>query len=98
MYKIYHTKDWNLNSKLHFDNKGYVPKKDDYQLVALVDCNAVGETFELTNHIDTEWWNNEAVTLIKESRSTSVGDLVEDENGKLWLCAMIGWEEVRWNK
>ncbi len=95
-FKVYHTKSWVLNSNLHFNTEGYIPKKDDYELVALVNTDALGETFRLTNHIDVAWWENEEVEMVKESRSTSVGDVVEDENGKVWLCASVGWEEVKW--
>lgn len=98
MFKIYHSKNWELNSQLHFLNcEFYVAHKDLYDHVANVDCDSVGQTFQLTNHIDFSWWENEGVTLIKESRSTSVGDVVEDtETDKLWLCCGVGWQEVSW--
>lgn len=96
IFKVYHTKNWELNSKLHFDIEGYTPNKDDYELVALVTCDELGMTFQLTNHIDYDWWENEGVELIKESRSTSVGDVVEDEKGQVWVCASVGWEKVEW--
>ena len=98
MFKVYHTKNWELNTMLHFETDSYEPKKEDYKLVAIVDCEEFGDTFRLTNHIDTEWWNNKEVECIGEEthRSTSVGDLVEDEDGNLHLCASIGWEKVNW--
>ena len=72
------------------------PHKDDYDHVANVHCLDLGQTFQFTNHIDKAWWEHLNVDMVKESRSTSVGDVVEDENGKLWLCASVGWEEVEW--
>jgi len=104
-YKVYHTRNWALNSKLHFIDSvelcpefqnGYKPFKSNYKLVAVVETDALGNTFGLTNHIDVEWWKNDGVELIEESRSTSVGDLVEDIDGNLWMCASCGWTEVKW--
>jgi len=99
MFKVYHSKNWALNSMLHFDDvELFNPHKDDYKVVAVVACDAVGETFQLTNHITEEWWNNENVCLIEKSRSTSVGDVVEDtKTGELWLCCSVGWKKVEWN-
>lgn len=97
-FKVYHTKTWALNSLLHFKTVCFKPHKDDYKLVAEVECDALGETFELTNHIHQEWWKNDGVKLINESRSTSVGDVVVDENGTVYLCESVGWKETEWNK
>ena len=93
-FLVYHTKSWALNANLHFNTEGYVPNKDDYERVALVECEELGQTFQATNHIDVAWWENPEVTLIKESRSTSVGDIVEDEDCKLWLCESVGWRPI----
>ena len=101
MKKVYHAKNFSLNSLLHFDDvEIYNPFKEDYELVAVVNCEHVGETFQLTNSIERGWWENEEVCFVKDAdgaRSTSVGDLVEDESGKLFLCCSIGWKEVVWN-
>jgi hypothetical protein len=69
---------------------------EDYELVAKVDTNSVEKAYELTNHIDCEWWENEGVELVKQSRSTSVGDVIEIE-GKLHRCEMMGWKEIQPN-
>lgn len=53
----------------------------------------LGNVFYLTNHVTHEWWLNEGVTLIKESRSTSVGDVVVDAAGNRFLCAKMGWRK-----
>jgi hypothetical protein len=109
-FKVYHTRNWALNTKLHFIDSpdyvekcapefkdGYKPFKSNYKHVANVTCEEYGQTFQLTNHIEKSWWENEGVELIEESRSTSVGDLVEDLNGKLWMVAGIGFMEVEWS-
>jgi hypothetical protein len=64
----------------------------DYELVAEVESDELEVVYEFTNHIHQEWWKNEGVKLVKESRSTSVGDVVEI-NGKRFLCGMTGWVE-----
>ena len=65
---------------------------NDYELVATVESEDLGEVFRLTNHIDCEWWLNDGVYTHKQSRSTSVGDVVEI-SGKFFLCEMMGWKE-----
>lgn len=110
-FKVYHAMNWGLNSDLHFADDeefckkniphlaNYKPIRDNYKLVAIVETFAIGETFRLTNHIDKEWQSNEGVTAFEhQNRSTSVGDLVEDENGKLFLVASIGFSEVEWDE
>lgn len=65
----------------------------DYELVAEVDTNDVEYAYKLTNHIDCPWWENREVKAIKQTRSTSVGDVLE-VNGKFHRCEMAGWIAV----
>jgi len=106
-FKVYHSRNWALNSKLHFMESeklcpeckdGYKPFRSNYKAVAMVESDSIGMVFQYTNHIDRAWWENKNVRLIEESRSTSVGDLVEDETGQLWVCASVGWEKCEWNE
>ena len=97
-FKVYHSRNFSLNTKLHFDSEGYAPVKSNYELVAVVHGTDVENAFYFTNHIDKAWFDHINVKVVKESRSTSVGDLVEDEDGQLWLCAGCGWEKVEWNE
>lgn len=46
-----------------------------------------------TQHIDHAWWNNEHALL--HVRSTSVGDLLEDENGHLHVVERCGFQPWR---
>jgi hypothetical protein len=52
--------------------------------------------YQLTNHIDHAWWENAGVTLIgePEHRSTSVGDVIVMDDGRVLRCANCGWDEV----
>ena len=101
MKKVYHTKSFSLNTLLTFNTKAYLPFKEDYELVAVVNCESVNQVFDLTNTFDENvWWKKEGVCFVKDAdgqRSTSVGDLVEDEDGQLWLCCSMGWSKVEWN-
>lgn len=65
----------------------------DYELVAYVETNDREKAFELTNHIDCEWWKNEGVKCLKKTRSTSVGDVLEMQ-GQLFRCESAGWVEL----
>jgi hypothetical protein len=96
--KVYHSKNWALNSNLHFAKnlETYKPFPSNYEHVANVKCKELDHAFQFTNHFDSPWWDLPVTEKVKESRSTSVGDLVEDNDGKLWLCASLGWVEVEW--
>jgi len=109
-FKVYHAKEWSLNSDLHFidDEKfceknfpywvgGYKPIVNNYKIVADVETDCIGNVFQLTNHIDHSWQENqEVIAYTDKARSTSVGDLIEDENCQLWMVASCGFEKVEW--
>ena len=68
---------------------------DDYILVAIVDSEHVEKVFELTNHIDSPWWDNDGVEVVGDNhhRSTSVGDIVVTVEGT-FRCENVGWKEL----
>ncbi len=88
------TKVWHRFHPNYAESMGNFPV--DYELVAEVASDNLEVVYEKTNHIHCAWWENDDVTLVKESRSTSVGDVAE-QGGKLFLCAMMGWKEVKGN-
>lgn len=65
-----------------------------YKYVATVDCETLNQAFRLTNSIDCYWGDNEGVDGIARCRSTSVGDIIEDNDGKRFLVVMFGFEEL----
>ena len=67
-----------------------------YEKVAIVECEDIEDVFRATNHIDHDWrMNPEVIESFKDKvRSTSVGDVVEDEDGNKLYCDRIGWAEV----
>ena len=70
--------------------------KDDFVMVAEVEAEDIEDVFRITNHIESDWTKNpEVIKRVKAPcRSTSVGDIVEDEDGNLMYCAGCGWEDV----
>jgi hypothetical protein len=77
------------------DSKDMFPK--GYLYIADVETNDINKVYELTNNIDNQWFANPGVTAHcparYHGRSTSVGDVVVDENGKRFVCASVGWKE-----
>ena len=84
--KVYHARTPSFldSNPIEFDD-------DKFDLVAEVECKQLAEVFFLTNHVDDAWWENEGVTCIKESRSTSVGDVVVASDGQKFRCLGSGW-------
>jgi hypothetical protein len=86
MAKVWHVKEPSFGFKEH-------SFPQEYELVAEVDTDKLEVAFELTNTIHCAWWENDGVTAMKQTRSTSVGDVVEID-GKHWRCEMMGWKEL----
>ena len=65
-----------------------------WTLVATVETEEVGNVFQLTNHIDSNWTDNpqviELFTPAHLTRSTSVGDVYTDERGGRYTVDGIG--------
>lgn len=67
----------------------------DFTPVAELATDDLDEIFRLTNSIGQPWTQNTGVRcLLPNARSTSVGDMVVDSKGKVWLCCLIGWKEL----
>lgn len=86
MIKVYH-------DKVPSFGHGNPSFPADYELVAYVETDDKGVAYELTNHIHQEWWKNEGVRCMKETRSTSVGDVME-VNGELWRVEPLGYKKL----
>ena len=68
----------------------------DYELVALVECSHKEDAFRATNHIEEDWTKNPEVKKLftPTARSTSVSDILIDEDGWIWYCAATGWAKM----
>jgi hypothetical protein len=77
-----------------------------YHKVAEVSASCLDEVFQLTNNIDSSWVENEGVTpfgltplgvagsLARGHRSTSVGDIIETQDGRLFVVESLGFREL----
>lgn len=68
--------------------------KDDYELVHTYSNEEAGsleEIFRKMNVVD-----GDELPVQLKVRSMSVGDVVVDEAGVVWFCAMAGWEQSAW--
>ena len=64
----------------------------DVELPDLNDAQDVA--YRLTNHIDTDWRENEEVTALSDkARSTSVGDVIQVGN-EFFMVGMMGFEKI----
>ena len=65
----------------------------EYIVVAVVDTDSKDVAYEKTNHITSDWRENESVTAIPgvRARSTSVGDIMETESGEIYVVSHVGF-------
>lgn len=84
--KVYHKIESDFTAKIEKFNPA------DFELVATVETADLDVAFQLTNHIEGLWWENNWVTLIGQPkhRSSSVGDVFE-LNGDYHLVAPVGF-------
>jgi hypothetical protein len=67
----------------------------EYEEVAEVDTHDKETAFRLTNHIESDWQLNDGVTAkTNKARSTSVGDLMIDDDGDRWIVAPVGFKRL----
>jgi hypothetical protein len=88
IFKVYHAKKGNFFAE-------DIPFSD-YELIAEVEANSLDNVFGETNHIDSDWAENKSIVKIHKDkrRSTSVGDIIQDETGTFYRCEPIGWSTL----
>lgn len=93
LFKVYHQ---DRPSFMGNDAETLKDFPNGFTHVANVEAKNLGEVFEKTNHIDSNWTLNPGVTLTAMGsfgpRSTSVGDVVVSEAEHRFTCEMIGWK------
>lgn len=68
------------------------PWPDGYRLVAEVQGSSLETAFARTNSIERHWSQQPGVTCYDlHARSTSVGDVVVNPEGRAFRCEGIGW-------
>ena len=63
-------------------------------LAAIVATDEPETAYRLTQHADANWYDNPAVTTVVHSRSTSVGDLLLADDGRLLVVMSFGYQEL----
>lgn len=77
--------------------RGAGPETPDLRrlyLAAIVDTDEPRIAYYFTQHLGIEWHAHPNVTTVVHSRSTSVGDVLETEDGRLLLVAPFGFTEL----
>jgi hypothetical protein len=97
MYKVYHRQP--LYPGLVFlDQEAHLPAilgwPSNYRAVARVEADSLEEVFARTQHLETAWWHNPGVKALEISRSTSIGDIIQNEQGDLFAVTMTGFAKV----
>ena len=71
----------------------------DYYHVCTLDIpdSRMSDVYALTNHIDIPWHENPEVAEYpsKDTRSTSINDVIKLSDGTLWRCMPTGWQEIK---
>lgn len=93
-YKVYHANT--RDTRFEHNPDAWVNRKDgDYLHVANVEADSLQEVYRLTNHIDHSWTDNpQAEPVGNEHRSTSVGDVIVDAEGKAHMVASFGFTDI----
>ena len=87
MIRVYHL----TNSRHNYPLTDFEATKrwiaNGYEAVAEIDTDDLEIAWFHTNHIDKPWWEDKKVTLIKESRSSMVGDVLQLNDSLYRVCA-----------
>lgn len=100
MIKVYHNPEaFGINCIRYYHSPVAdedIPNISHCILVATVDTDKLQVAYELTQTREVFWWYNIGVQIISKHpvRSTAVGDLLVDDDGKIWMVAFIGFKPV----
>jgi len=71
---------------------------ENYERIATVNANNLDQVYAKTQHLHRPWWENPGVKAFGvAARSTSIGDIVQDKDGGLWVVADFGFEKLTGN-
>lgn len=88
---VYHNPDF-----LEFYH-GESPQTPDLRrlyLAAIVATDELEIAYRFTQHLGMDWFDHPNVTTVVHSRSTSVGDVLETEDGRLLQVVPFGFREI----
>ena len=87
MIKVYHSTGSSSDYALSDQEAAEKWQRGSYEPVAEIDTDDLEIAWFHTNHIDKPWWEDGKVTLIKQSRSSMVGDVFEQDGCFHRVCA-----------
>lgn len=68
----------------------------EYVEVGTVDTDSLDEAYALTQNVESFWGlNNKTAAKFLQCRSTSVGDVIKTSEGKFFMVANFGFEEIQ---
>jgi hypothetical protein len=83
------------NGEMRAEDLGW---PENYEKTATVDVHSLDEVYAKTQHLHRPWWKNNRVTAFGiAARSTSIGDIVQDTDSRLWVVASFGFEKLAGN-
>lgn len=85
-----------INPSFRVDDDKKLYKIGDYKIVWEGKIVLVEESIEDSLETIFELFNNGNYPKDYRGHSLSVGDIVEFENGDMWICASCGWNKVEW--
>lgn len=84
-----------VNGKIRAEDLGW---PQNYEQVAIVKAHTLEQVYAKTQHLHRPWWENPGVKAFGAlARSTSIGDIVQDGEGQLWVVADFGFEKLAGN-
>ena len=87
----------------HLEGDGEMRAEDlgwpeKYEKTAVVVAHSHEDAYAKTQHLHRPWWENPGVKAFGiAARSTSIGDIMQDNGGQLWVVARFGFEKLAGN-
>ncbi len=97
IFTIYHRIRLYAGGEMRDDHPvdaGHIGWPGEYHLVARVKAKSLEGAYARTQHIDHPWHENPEIETIRFSRSTSIGDVIQDESGRFWAVASFGFSQL----
>jgi hypothetical protein len=92
LYEVWHVKQERARELRDSELSVVVRFPHDYQLVARVQARCLDEVFDKTCDTGDPWWRNRGVECLKESRSTTVNDIVRTPHKEVYAVVPKGWQ------
>lgn len=99
LYTVHHANGHGF--RFEFEPGGWVTGQGEFQTVAVVEAQSLDQVYEKTNTIECLWTENPQVKALPNGarqRSTSVGDVITTPEGKAFMVAPAGFEEIDYNQ